>query len=85
MGLNGVLPFKNSNLREVIKSTPLEKLLIETDAPYLTPVPFRGKRNESSYVKYVCQKLAEVFGVGEEIVDAMTTKNAEELFLISIK
>ncbi len=85
MGLNGVLTFKNSNLREVIKNTPLEKLLIETDAPYLTPVPFRGKRNESSYVKYVCQKLAEVFDVEEEVVDSMTTKSAKELFFTPIK
>ncbi len=83
MGLNGVLTFKNSNLREVIKNAPLEKLLIETDAPYLTPVPFRGKRNESSYVKYVCQKLAEVFDVEEEVVDSMTTQSAEKLFFNS--
>jgi len=83
MGLNGVLTFKNSNLREVIKNASLEKLLIETDAPYLTPVPFRGKRNESSYVKYVCEKLAEVFGVEKEVVDSVTTKSAEKLFFNS--
>ncbi len=80
MGLNGVLTFKNSNLREVIRNSPLEKLLIETDAPYLTPVPFRGKRNEPSYVQYVCRQLSEVFETDESVVDEITTKNTEKLF-----
>ncbi len=85
MGLNGVLTFKNSNLREVIKEVPLNRLIIETDAPYLTPVPFRGRRNEPSYVKYVCTQLSEVFKTDMGSVDSVTTQNAEELFLTPIK
>lgn len=85
MGLNGVLTFKNSNLREVIKEVPLNRLIIETDAPYLTPVPFRGRRNEPSCVKYVCTQLSEVFKTDMGSVDSVTTQNAEELFLTPIK
>ena len=84
VGLNGVLTFKNSRLREVIKNVPVEKVLLETDAPYLTPVPFRGKRNEPSYVKYVCRQLAEVFGIDELQADAVTTYNARKLFFSSL-
>jgi len=83
VGLNGVLTFKNSGLREVIKNVPPEKLLLETDAPYLTPVPFRGKRNEPSYVKYVCRQLASVFCVDENEAEAITTQNARKLFFAS--
>ncbi len=80
IGLNGVLTFKNSNLREVVKVASIDKLLIETDAPYLTPMPYRGKRNEPSYVKYVCKQLADVFGIEEKDADLITTQNAEQMF-----
>lgn len=80
LGIGGVLTYKNSGLAEVVKDLPLENLVLETDAPYLTPAPFRGKRNESSYIKYVAQKLAEVKGVSVEEVAAVTTANAENIF-----
>lgn len=80
LGIGGVITYKNSGLAEVLKDVSLEHLVLETDAPYLTPVPFRGKRNESSYIKYVAQKLAEVKGVGVEEVAAVTTANAENIF-----
>jgi len=80
LGIGGVLTFKNAKLREEIKEIPLESLVLETDAPYLTPAPFRGKRNESSYVKYVAAHLAEVRGLAPKKVEEETTKNAEKLF-----
>lgn len=67
---------------KVIKNTPLERILVETDCPYLTPVPYRGQRNEPLYVKYVAEKIAEIKGVGFEKVADETTKNARELFRI---
>ena len=80
MGLNGVFTFKNSNLRHFITKAPLERIVLETDAPYLTPVPFRGKRNEPSYVKYVCVHVAGVYGIDTSEADEVTTRNAERLF-----
>lgn len=80
LGIGGVLTYKNSGLAEVVKNVPLESMVLETDAPYLTPVPFRGKRNESSYIKYVAEKLAEVKGVSVEEVADVTTRNAQNIF-----
>ncbi len=80
LGIGGVLTFKNAKLRDEIKDISLESLVLETDAPYLTPAPFRGKRNESSYVKYVAAHLAEVRGLAPKKVEEETTKNAEKLF-----
>jgi TatD DNase family protein len=80
LGIGGVLTYKNSGLGDVLKNIPLEHLVLETDAPYLTPVPFRGKRNESSYLKYVVAKLAEVKGVDGEEVARITTANAQKVF-----
>lgn len=80
MGIGGVLTYKNSGLAEVVKEIPMEYLVLETDAPYLTPVPFRGKRNESSYIKYVAEKLADVKGISLEDVAKITTTNAEKIF-----
>lgn len=79
-GINGVVTFKNAGIAEVVKELPLERLLLETDCPYLTPVPFRGKRNETSYVVYVAKKIAEVKGISVEEVAEATTRNAERLF-----
>jgi TatD DNase family protein len=80
LGIGGVLTFKNSGVAEVIKEIDLKYLVLETDAPYLAPAPFRGKRNESSYLKYVVQKLAEIKEMQVEEVARQTTKNAEAVF-----
>jgi len=82
MGLGGVLTFKKSGLDQVVKDIPMEYLVLETDAPYLSPTPKRGKRNESSYVKYVASKLAAVKDLSEEIVAKVTTKNALTVFKV---
>lgn len=81
IALNGIITFdKTGRSEEVVKKLPLDKLLPETDAPYLTPVPFRGKRNEPAYVKYVAQKIAEWKGVDVEQVEKATTQNARDLY-----
>jgi TatD DNase family protein len=80
LGIGGVLTYKNSGLADAIRDIPLEWLVLETDAPYLSPVPFRGKRNESSYLRYIVEKLAEVKGVPIEEVARMTTENAQKIF-----
>jgi TatD DNase family protein len=80
LGIGGVLTFKNSGLAEVIKEIDLKYLVLETDSPYLAPVPYRGKRNESSYLKYIVQKLAEIKNVSIEEVASKTTNNAENVF-----
>ncbi|HTI12703.1 MAG TPA: TatD family hydrolase [Puia sp.] len=80
LGIGGVLTYKNSGLPAALQEIDLEHLVLETDAPYLSPVPFRGKRNESSYLKYVVARLAEVKGVPVEEVARITTKNAEKIF-----
>ena len=80
LGIGGVLTFKNSGLAEVIKDVDLKYLVLETDSPYLAPVPFRGKRNESSYLKYIVQKLSEIKELSVEEVASKTTKNAKTIF-----
>ncbi len=82
LGIGGVLTYKNSGLAQVLKEVDMKYIVLETDAPYLTPVPFRGKRNESSYLKYIAQKLAEIKNITLEEVSEQTTKNAENMFLI---
>ena len=83
VGINGVVTFKKSTLPEALKVLPLERLVLETDSPYLAPVPFRGRRNESSYVKRVAVKLAELYGVEIGEVERQTTANALKVFKIS--
>lgn len=80
LGIGGVVTFKNSGLAESLKDIPLDKLVLETDAPYLAPVPHRGKRNEPAYTALVRNKLAEVYEVSAEEADRITTKNAEMMF-----
>ncbi len=80
LGIGGVLTYKKSGLDETIKQVDLKHIVLETDAPYLTPVPFRGKRNESSYIKIIAEKLAEVKNISLEEVAAVTTANAEKIF-----
>jgi TatD DNase family protein len=80
LGIGGVLTFKKSGLDAVVDQISLDHIVLETDAPYLAPVPFRGKRNECSYLKYVAEKLAEIKQVTVEEVARTTTSNAKELF-----
>jgi len=80
LGIGGVITFKNSKLPDVIRQIGLEHMVLETDAPYLTPAPFRGKRNESSYIKYIAEKLAAIKETSKEEVAAITTANAEKIF-----
>ena len=81
LGIGGVLTFKKSKLPETLKeAVPLERIVLETDAPYMAPVPMRGQRNEPAFVAYVMRKLAETYGVGEETVAAVTTANVERIF-----
>lgn len=80
LGIGGTLTYKNSKLPAVLKSIGLENIVLETDAPYLPPVPFRGKRNESSYIVYVAEKMAEIKGVNPEEISRITTANALKIF-----
>jgi TatD DNase family protein len=80
MGIGGVVTYKKSGLVEILPSISLEYLVLETDAPYLTPVPFRGKRNEPSYLKYVVDKIAEAMNIPVEEIAKQTTLNAQKLF-----
>lgn len=79
-GINGIVTFKNSGVSAVLPAIGLERLLLETDSPYLAPVPRRGKRNESAYLPYIGAKVAEAVGVDLETVDRVTTDNAVSLF-----
>ena len=80
LGIGGVLTYKNSGLDKVLQDIPLEHLVLETDSPYLTPVPFRGKQNESSYLVYVAQKLADLKQIPLEELAAITTANSKIIF-----
>lgn len=80
LGIGGVVTFKNAGLAEVVKEVPLEHIVLETDAPYLAPMPYRGKRNESSYIPLVATKIAELKNVAIAEIAAITTRNAEKIF-----
>ena len=80
LGIGGVLTFKNSGLDEVMEEISMQHVLLETDAPYLAPVPFRGKRNEPAYLKYVVEKLAGIKKIGVEEIASITSLNTEKLF-----
>lgn len=80
VGIGGVLTFKKASIAETVKSIPLEHILLETDSPYLTPVPYRGQRNESSYIPLIAAKLAELKGTDIAEIAQQTTLNAEKLF-----
>ena len=80
VGIGGVLTFKKASIAETVRSIPLEKIILETDAPYLTPAPHRGERNESSYIPLIAARLAELKETGIEHVAQQTTLNAEKLF-----
>ncbi len=84
LGIGGVLTFKNCKLAEHLVGIPLERLVLETDAPYMAPVPYRGKRNESRWMRYVAERLAEVYQCSVEHVNEVTTANAKALFVIKM-
>ena len=86
LGIGGVLTFKKSHLPEVLPSVvPLNRIVIETDSPYMAPVPMRGKRNESAYVKYVLERLAQAYGVDDSEVAAATNANTKRIFPLAFK
>jgi TatD DNase family protein len=82
MGINGIVTFKNSGLRETLQVVDIQYIVLETDAPYLTPVPHRGTRNESAYLTLMRAQLAETYKLTEEKIDEITTQNARELFFL---
>ncbi len=80
MGIGGVVTFKNAGLANVVKNSSLQDIVLETDAPWLSPVPFRGQRNESAHLSYIVAKIAELKGCSREEVETVTTQNARQLF-----
>ena len=83
LGIGGVVTFMNAKkIKEVVQMAPMERILLETDSPYLAPVPYRGKRNSSLYLPYVVREIAEIKGISEEEVIEMTEKNAVRLFQV---
>lgn len=80
LGIGGVVTFKNGKIDRFLNQIPLEEIVLETDAPYLAPVPFRGKRNESSYLYEIAKKVAEIYNVSVEEVARITTKNSKKTF-----
>ena len=85
LGIGGVMTFKKSHLPEVLpKVVPLDRIVLETDAPYMAPVPHRGKRNEPAFVTLVMQKLAEVYGVSEAEVERQTNENCKKVLNITV-
>lgn len=79
-GIGGVITYKNAHIAETVKQIGLNNIILETDSPWLTPAPFRGKRNEPSYIRYVAQKIADITGTSEEEVAETTSANAVKLF-----
>ncbi|HUH35226.1 MAG TPA: TatD family hydrolase [Moheibacter sp.] len=80
LGIGGVVTFKNGKIDQFLHEIPLEHLVLETDAPYLAPVPFRGKRNESAYLVEVLKKLSDIYGLSEKEIAQITTENAQAVF-----
>ena len=85
LGIGGVLTFKKSHLPETLAAVvPLSRIVLETDAPYMAPVPMRGQRNESAYIQFVITRLAEVYGVSEDEICHQTNENVQKVFGIQI-
>ena len=78
----GIVTFKNSKLRDVLPTIGLNRILLETDSPYLAPVPHRGKRNESAYIVHIAAYIANVLGVSVDVVSEITTNNAKQFFAL---
>jgi TatD DNase family protein len=85
LGIGGIVTFKNSGLDKIVKETGPENLILETDSPYLAPVPYRGKRNESSYLSIINKKLADIFGISEEEIASVTYSSSVSLFNLQEK
>ena len=82
LGIGGVVTFKNGGIDKFLSQIDLKHIVLETDSPYLAPVPFRGKRNESSYITYIIDKLSEIYGLPIKEIASVTTKNAEKVFAL---
>jgi TatD DNase family protein len=82
VGIGGIVTFKNSGLDKIVSEIPLENIVLETDSPYLTPVPYRGKRNEPAYIKHIAKKLSDIFACSLEETAKITSLNTENLFAI---
>jgi TatD DNase family protein len=82
LGIGGVVTFKNGGIDKFLNRIDLNHIVLETDSPYLAPVPYRGKRNESSYITYVIDKLSEIYGLPIKKIASVTTKNAEKVFAL---
>lgn len=80
LGIGGVVTFKNSNIDAFLNKIDIKNIVLETDSPYLSPVPYRGKRNESSYLPLICKKLAEIYQLSEEEISLITTQNSKDVF-----
>lgn len=80
LGIGGVATFKNGKIDQFLNEIDIKNIVLETDAPYLAPVPFRGKRNESSYVKLIAEKLSEIYPLSLEEIATITTKNSKDVF-----
>ena len=80
IGIGGVITFKNGKIDQFLHRIPIEHVVLETDSPYLAPVPYRGKRNESAYLTYVLDKVSELYGMDPRVVASITSRNAEEVF-----
>ena len=85
LGIGGVLTFKNTNLKETIKEIPLERVLLETDSPYLAPVPHRGEKNEPKYIPLVAEEMSKILNININEISKITTNNAKTLFDLKIK
>jgi TatD DNase family protein len=82
VGIGGVVTFKKAGIAQSLADIPMERILLETDSPYLTPVPYRGSRNESAYIPIIAAKIAEIKGLSIEEVARVSTENAKELFAL---
>ncbi len=80
LGIGGVVTFKNGKIDQFLHRIPLENIVLETDAPYLAPTPYRGKRNESSYLNLIAQKLVDIYQIDIETIAEITTQNSIDLF-----
>jgi TatD DNase family protein len=81
LGIGGVVTYKKTNLPEVLLAVPMDRIVLETDAPYLAPIPYRGKRNESTYIPIIAQKIAEIYQVPIQQIAEVTSANAQKIFL----
>lgn len=82
LGIGGVVTFVNGKIDQFLHEIPIEHIVLETDSPYLTPKPFRGKRNESGYLTYIAEKVAQIYGLSVEEVATLTTQNSVSVFSI---